>query len=67
MALACTPPPVRGLHSSTFRLTVSAFRGMWGASRACLGGVQGVLGILRGVRVYFVSVTAQVELKSGQV
>jgi len=30
-----------GLHSSTFRLNVSAFCGIGGALRGCLGGVWG--------------------------
>jgi hypothetical protein len=29
----------RGLHLSTFRLNLSAFCGIWGAFRSCLGGV----------------------------
>jgi len=40
----------RGLHSSTFRLTVSALCGTGGAFRGCLGclwGVRGYLGCLR--------------------
>jgi len=53
-----------GLHSSTFRLNVSAFDGIGGAFRGCLGGVKGHYGVFR---VYFVSETAQVELKSGGV
>ena len=32
-------PRARGLHSSTFRLNVSAFDGIGGAFRGCLGGV----------------------------
>ena len=32
-------PPARGLHSFTFRLNVSAFCGIAGASMGCLGGV----------------------------
>jgi hypothetical protein len=35
----------RGLHSSTFRLNVSAFCGMGGAFRGCLGGEWEVLGV----------------------
>jgi len=39
----------RGLHSSTFRLNVSAFYGIGSAFRGCFtGGVQGVSGGLRG-------------------
>ena len=61
-------PQPRGLLSSTFRLSVSAFCGAGGAFRGCLGGVQGVLRGLRACfRVYFVSETAEVELKSGRV
>ena len=40
--------PGRGLHSSTFRLNVSAFYGMGGAFRGCGGGVQEVAGGVRG-------------------
>jgi hypothetical protein len=58
----------RGLHSFTFQLSVSALFGRWNATGSCFrrvfGGVSGVLG---DVRVYFVSETAQVELKSGRV
>jgi len=36
-------PHGRGLHSSTFRLNVSAVRGIGGALRGCLGDVQEVL------------------------
>ena len=39
---------IRGLHSSTFRLNVSAFCGIGGAFKGCLGGVQEVLGGIRG-------------------
>ena len=35
----------RGLHSSTFRLNVSAFCGI---GEGCLGGVSGVFGGMRG-------------------
>ena len=34
----------RGLHSSTFRLNVSALCGVGGAIRDCLGGVEEVSG-----------------------
>jgi len=37
-------PVPRGLHSSTFRLNLSAFCGIGGTFRGCLGGVQGVIG-----------------------
>ena len=37
----------RGLHSSTFRINVSAFYGKGGACRGCLGGVSGVAGDIR--------------------
>ena len=64
----------RGLHSSTFRLNLSAFRGIgvhlgviYGVSRGCLGGVRGYEGDQGVCRVCFVSETAQVELKSGRV
>ena len=57
-----------GLHSSTFRLNVSAFRGIGVAYRGCSGNIEEVFGGIRGVsRVYFVSETAQVELNSGRV
>ena len=36
-------PAGRGLHSSTFRLNVSAFCGVGGAFRGCSGGVYEVL------------------------
>jgi len=45
----------KGLHSSTFRLNVSAFYGKGGAIRGCVGGVMGDEGLFR---VYFVSETA---------
>jgi hypothetical protein len=35
-------PRGRGLHSSTFRLNVSAFSGMGDAFRDCFGGCAGV-------------------------
>ena len=38
----------RGLHSSTFRLNVSAFCGTGGAFRGCLGGAQEVNGGITG-------------------
>ena len=67
------PPPPRGLHSSTFRLNLSALYGIGGARRACvarvesaLGGVRGCQGVFRVCRV-FVSDTAQVELRGGRV
>jgi len=37
-----------GLHSSTFRLNVSALQGIGGACRGCLGGDSGLLGDTRG-------------------
>jgi hypothetical protein len=61
-------PTTRGLHSFTFQLNVSAFYGIGGASRDCLGAVYGVLWGMRGCAVcVFVSETAQVELKTGRV
>ena len=54
----------RGLHWSTFTLNVSAFYGIGSAFRGCLRSVYEVLG---GIMVYFMSETAQVELKSGRV
>jgi len=64
------PPPLtpttRGLHSSTFRLNLSAFCGI----EVCLGIAQGVFRRCQGgikeyqgeFRVYLVSETAQVQL-----
>jgi len=37
----------RGLRSFTFRLNLSAFCGIGGALRGCLGGVWGCLGVCR--------------------
>jgi hypothetical protein len=54
----------RGLHSPTFKLNVSAFCGIQGAFMGCLGSVYEVS---RSIRVYFMSETAQVEMKSGRV
>jgi len=34
-------PAARGLHSFTFQLNVSAFCGIGGVLRGCLGGVSG--------------------------
>jgi len=34
----------RGLHSSTFRLNLSALYGIWDAHRGCVARVEGVLG-----------------------
>jgi len=49
--LVANMPGCRGLHSSTFRLTVSAFCGIGGAFRDCSAGVLGVLEGIRGIRV----------------
>jgi len=57
-------PTARGLHSSTIQLNVSAFCRIGGALMGRLGGIRGCQGMSR---VYFVSETAQVELKSGRV
>jgi hypothetical protein len=38
----------RGLHSSTFRLNVSAFCGIGGAIRGYRGIVRGALGVMMG-------------------
>jgi len=57
----------RGLHSSTFRLDVTALYGIGGAFRVVQGGSRGVQGYQQVFRVYIVSETAQVELESGQV
>ena len=40
-------PVVRGLHSSTSRLNLSAFVGIGGAFRGCLGGVRGYQGVFK--------------------
>jgi hypothetical protein len=54
----------RALHSSTFRLNLSAFCGTGGAFRGCLWGVKGVSeGIMRCLGCFFVSDTAEVELQ----
>ena len=55
-----------GLHSSTFRLNVSAICGIGGAFGCCLGCLRGVGGYLGFFRVCFVSETAQIELRSGR-
>ena len=53
----------RGLHSSTFRLNISAFCG----TGVHMLVVEGVFRRCQGVfRVYFVSETAQVEQRSGR-
>jgi len=58
----------RGLHSSTFRLNVSAFCGIGIVFGDYLrGGAGGFRGYGGKCRVYFVSETAQIELKSGRV
>jgi hypothetical protein len=41
-------PGTRGLHSSTFRLNVSAFCAIGGAFRGCIGDVEEVLGNIKG-------------------
>ena len=56
--------PGRGLHSSTFRLNISAYWGIGGAFEGCLGGVRSVRGVFK---VYFVSESSQAQLKSGRV
>ena len=64
-------PDTRGLHSSTFRLNVSAFCGIGGAFWDCLGAAYGVLRGIGGYygvsRVYAAWETAQVGLKSARV
>jgi len=58
----------RGLHSSRFRLIVSAFCVIGDAFSSCLRGVWLVTGVIRVIfRVYVVSETAQDDLKSGRV
>jgi hypothetical protein len=42
-------PANRGSHSSTFQLNFSALCVTGGAVMACFGGVQGVVGDIRGV------------------
>jgi len=54
----------RCLHSSTLQLNVSAYNGIGGARRGCVARVQVVFRVFR---VFFVSDTAQVELRSGRV
>jgi hypothetical protein len=65
------PVASSGLHSFTSQLNVSAFCGIRGALRVCFGAIlrvfRGCRGMLRVSRVYFVSDTAQVHLKSGRV
>jgi len=69
-------PLTRGLNSSTFRLNVSAFCGIEGALRdlfrvilrvfkRCRGVMGGDGGCRGEFRVYVVSDTAHVELRSG--
>jgi len=55
---------LRGLHSFAFQLNLSAFCGIGGACRGCSRGVRGCQGVSR---LFFVSETAPVELKSGRV
>ena len=50
----------RGLHSSTSQLNLSAFRGIGGALRGCVRGVQEVSG---GIRGYLGYVLCQKRLK----
>jgi len=38
------PPLIRGLHSSTFQLNLSALYGIGGVRRDCVARVKGVLG-----------------------
>jgi len=48
-SLSTSPlPAARGLHSSSFRLKLSAFCGIGGALRGCLGGAWKVLGNIWG-------------------
>jgi len=46
---AILQPAARGSHSLTLQLNLSAFRVTGGAVRDCFGGVQGVVGGMRGV------------------
>ena len=58
----------KGLHSSTFRINVSALGVIGGALRGCLGVIWGVSEGVRGCIVCVsMSEMAQVELKSGRV
>ena len=60
-------PLARGLHSSVSQLNLSASYGIGGARRGCVARVQGVFGGAYGVLgTFFVSESAQVELKSGR-
>jgi hypothetical protein len=43
---ASAAPAGRGLHSSTFRINVSVFCGIWGAFRSCLGVFSWCQGLL---------------------
>jgi hypothetical protein len=54
----------RGLHSFTYQLNLSTFVGIGGARKDCVARVKGVF---RVCRVFYVSDTAQVELKSERV
>jgi len=61
-------PSARGLHSSTFRLKLSALYGIGGTRRGCVARVKGVIGGFVGcVGCFCLSDTAQVELKSARV
>jgi len=57
-------PAGMGLHSSTFRLNLSATCGIGGAFRGSLGGVREYYGVSK---VCFRVRMAQVELRSGRV
>jgi hypothetical protein len=60
-------PVVRGLHSPTFRLNVSALCGIGVHLGVVLGVFRRCQGYQGASRVCFVSETSQVELKSGRV
>jgi hypothetical protein len=61
-------PVLRGLHSSTSQLNLSAFHAMGGARRGRVARVKGMLWGFQGILGYFVvSDTAQVELTGGRV
>ena len=66
--LSMLTPTTRGLHSSTFRLNISASSGTGAACRGYLGDVWEVSGgVWWCLGCVFVSEAAQVELKSGRV
>jgi len=51
------PPSGRGLHSTTFRLNLSALHGIGGERRSCVAHVKGVSGVVEGVQGVFFNQT----------